>query len=123
MNKTVRVRTGYTKCPYITAGKVYEATVLGDELRLNGVPLRLTDDNGNVIHPNSKKSAHLNWEGDFEILPDGPTIADELAEALEAMTEHYTSLINSGDAGFWDPETEKPVIKSREVLAKYRSTK
>jgi len=25
-------------------------------------------------------------------------------------------LVNSGDAGFWDPETDVPVIQSREAL-------
>ena len=37
-------------------------------------------------------------------------------EALEKMLNHYTSLANSGDAGFWDPETEPEVIQARAAL-------
>ena len=44
----------------------------------------------------------------------------ELADALESMTERYTDLVNSGDAGFWNPETDKPVIQARAVLAKFK---
>ena len=39
-----------------------------------------------------------------------------LLEALEDMTEHYCSLINSGDAGNWNPECEPPVMVSRLTL-------
>ena len=43
--------------------------------------------------------------------------APALLEALEAMTETYTRLVNSGDAGNWDPETEDSVIKARAAIA------
>ncbi len=41
-----------------------------------------------------------------------------LVDALAQMTEHYVSLINSGDAGNWNPEEEPEVIKAREALKK-----
>lgn len=47
----------------------------------------------------------------------------ELVEALRAMTDHYAELINSGDAGFWNPEDEQPVIKARALIAKHTADK
>ena len=35
---------------------------------------------------------------------------------LLKMVNHYVSLVNSGDAGFWDPESEEPVIAARKAL-------
>jgi hypothetical protein len=39
-----------------------------------------------------------------------------LAEALVTMLERYTSLVNCGDCGNWDPETEPAVIGARAAL-------
>lgn len=36
--------------------------------------------------------------------------------ALEALLEHYVGLVNSGDAGSWNPEDEEVVANAREVL-------
>ena len=44
----------------------------------------------------------------------------ELVGGLAVMTERYTSLVNSGDAGNWDPEEELEVRVSRALLAKHR---
>ena len=35
---------------------------------------------------------------------------------LLLLTERYTSLVNSGDCGNWNPEEETIVIKAREAL-------
>ena len=43
----------------------------------------------------------------------------ELREALSAMLKHYVELVESGDAGNWDAETEPEVKQARAVLAKY----
>jgi hypothetical protein len=43
---------------------------------------------------------------------------EELAGALEAMTERYTGLIESGDCGFWDVEGEEQVASARAALAR-----
>ncbi len=43
----------------------------------------------------------------------------ELEKALHNMTEHYADLINSGDAGNWNPEEEPVVISAREQLSKH----
>ena len=42
----------------------------------------------------------------------------EMLEALKAMTEHYVDLVNSSDAGSWNPEEEDVVKKAREVITK-----
>lgn len=40
----------------------------------------------------------------------------KLALALENLLDHYISLVESGDAGNWDPEKEKQVIDARKAL-------
>lgn len=40
----------------------------------------------------------------------------EVKKALRDLLEHYLALANSGDAGFWDPETEEQVINARKAL-------
>jgi hypothetical protein len=39
-------------------------------------------------------------------------------KALEDLLEHYTRLVNCGDCGLWDPETEPEVIAARVALAR-----
>ena len=46
--------------------------------------------------------------------------APDLYEALEAILEKYTQLVNCGDCGFWDPETEGEVIAARSALCRAR---
>ena len=42
----------------------------------------------------------------------------ELLVSLKAMLDRYTSLVNCGDAGHWNPETEPDVISARAAIAK-----
>jgi hypothetical protein len=42
----------------------------------------------------------------------------ELLEALQGLLTKYCSLVKSGDAGFWNPETEVEVKTARAALAK-----
>ena len=43
----------------------------------------------------------------------------ELAhQTLQALLDHYVQLVESGDCGFWDPETESEVIAARALLTK-----
>lgn len=44
--------------------------------------------------------------------------APDLLEALEAFLNWYVHFVNSGDAGFWDPEKDDIVIKARSALSK-----
>lgn len=46
--------------------------------------------------------------------------APDLLEALEGLLDRYTQLINCGDCGNWDPETEKDVIAARAAIHKAR---
>lgn len=43
---------------------------------------------------------------------------ERLRFALEGLLDRYTGLVNCGDCGFWDPETEREVIDAREALAR-----
>jgi hypothetical protein len=44
--------------------------------------------------------------------------APDLLAALRTFTERYVVMINSGDCGNWDPETETEVIAARAAIAK-----
>jgi hypothetical protein len=55
-----------------------------------------------------------------EFTPKLAALAAERADlygALDALLRHYVKLVNSGDAGDWDPEDEAVVIRARQVLA------
>jgi hypothetical protein len=47
--------------------------------------------------------------------------APDLLAALQAMLERYTALVNSGDAGNWDPEIEDAVVDARAAIKKARN--
>jgi hypothetical protein len=42
----------------------------------------------------------------------------DLLAALKDMAVRYTALVNCGDCGNWDPETEPQVVAAREAIAK-----
>jgi hypothetical protein len=42
--------------------------------------------------------------------------AGDVVVALEKMTELYADLVNSGDAGHWNPETETQMIAARAAI-------
>lgn len=44
--------------------------------------------------------------------------APELLEALESVLKNYVSLVNSGDAGNWNPEEEPEVQAALAAIAK-----
>lgn len=41
---------------------------------------------------------------------------ERMRSALEAMLNRYVGLVNCGDCGNWDPETEEEVIDARAAL-------
>lgn len=46
----------------------------------------------------------------------------QLVPALSGMINLYCDLVNSGDAGFWDPEQVPEVIAARAALAPFTDT-
>ena len=44
--------------------------------------------------------------------------APDLLEALKLFVSEYVELVESGDAGFWDAESEEKVKKARAAIAK-----
>lgn len=44
--------------------------------------------------------------------------APDMYEALKAFLKYYVGFVNSGDAGFWDPEKDEIVINARAALSK-----
>lgn len=54
------------------------------------------------------------------LLDEAVSEIDLLRVALNGMLEHYVGLVNSGDAGHWDPEGEAVVVMARAALKNYR---
>lgn len=44
--------------------------------------------------------------------------APDLLAALQTFVGKYVEMVDSGDCGFWDPETEEKVIAARAAIAK-----
>ena len=44
--------------------------------------------------------------------------APDMYEALKTFVAEYVDFVESGDAGFWDPEKEAKVIAARAAIAK-----
>lgn len=44
--------------------------------------------------------------------------AGDAVQALENLLDRYVGLVNSGDAGNWNPEKEQQVIDAREAINK-----
>lgn len=44
-------------------------------------------------------------------------------ECLESFLDMYVALVNSGDAGFWNPEEDEEVIKARTTLKEIKNAK
>lgn len=45
---------------------------------------------------------------------------EEVELALEKLLHKYVRLVNCGDCGNWDPETEPEVIAARRVLGQVK---
>lgn len=48
---------------------------------------------------------------------------ERLVWALSDVTELYCKLINSGDAGFWNPEDDEAIKKAIELLSEIKGEK
>lgn len=44
----------------------------------------------------------------------------DMSDCLEDMTNHYAALVNCGDCGNWNPETESEVIAARKMISEVR---
>ena len=117
--KTIKVRTSYTGCPYITAGKVYEA-----KQKQGWLAPYIINDEGSESHIMAHEALigedcpHLNNEGHWEIVPEGPSLEDELAEALELMTAH-AAMFNRDTDEMWVARRNHAEV----ILTKYKEQK
>lgn len=68
--------------------------------------------------PNRADKPIFQKEADLHLIAASP----ELFEALETFVEEYCALVNSGDAGNWDPEEEPKVIAARAALSRATAT-
>jgi hypothetical protein len=76
------------------------------------------------INPLPKRTSfHVNSfavQGRRDMLHHFATLTEQnerLREAFRFLLDRYTQLVNCGDCGDWDPETERPVIAAREALS------
>lgn len=102
----------FTQGPYeaveVAEGLFHIHSPKGD--RKNPVPIAVVDhhrdgheDTRTVITPANAYLLAASWD---------------IYQALTALVERYTSLVNCGDCGFWNPETDAEVIAARAALAK-----
>lgn len=52
-----------------------------------------------------------------DIHREAADVIDALVAALDTFVSEYVELVNSGDAGFWEPEDEPKVKAARAALA------
>lgn len=45
----------------------------------------------------------------------------DMSDCLDDMTNHYAELINSGDAGNWNPEEEQEVMAARKMVSEAKA--
>ena len=85
-----------------------------DAFTKNVVAIDVPDDGGDIIcsEPDGDASASR-WHANASLIAAAP----DLYEALTLFVAEYCDLVNSGDAGFWDPETETKVQMARSALA------
>lgn len=65
----------------------------------------------------SKSLSDAEIEANIDLICAAP----ELLAACEGLLNKYVSLVNSGDAGFWNPEEEAEVIAARSAIASART--
>jgi len=65
----------------------------------------------------AKQDAYAIGNANAEFIVRAVNSHDALVAALKEITEHYCALVNSGDAGSWDPEGEDEVKHARSALA------
>jgi hypothetical protein len=121
--KTIKVKTDYTGCRTITAGKVYESSDVREYIRCNSIFATIVDDSGAarniIVRHDSERCGWLDGEGIWEILPEGPSMEDELAECLAVMLEKFEARM--GD--FENPEFTPAYVSAKAVLTKYKESK
>ena len=115
MSKTIKVRTSYTGCPYITAGKVYEAEVT----ETGGI---MFVDNDGIWRFSLLYDAACLYGGSWEILPEDPSIADELAEALQNLKAAIGKTPVDISKPGWGAVVAE-LCEADVVLAKYKESK
>ncbi len=104
----MKIRTSYTGCSYITAGKIYDAKPLGD-----GMASIETDNVGMlIVIYRGRKCGHLNSIGTWEIVADAPTYANNLTKAADHIAEALT-LLRAASA---DSETSLQRAAARHMI-------
>lgn len=69
---------------------------------------------GKTIAQTYYSSSDKHAEADTRLIAAAP----DLLKALQVMTATYVELVNTGDAGRWDPEKDVEVIGARAAIAK-----
>lgn len=59
---------------------------------------------------------HADAQEEFDFVINACNNHHALVEALKAVTALWCDLVNSGDAGNWNPEEDEPIMLARKAL-------
>ena len=79
--------------------------------------IRIAHENGGAIadvYSNCLVNTDAECRANAHLIAAAPA----LLEALQAVTSIYVQLVNTGDAGRWDPEMEHEIQAARAAIAK-----
>jgi hypothetical protein len=70
------------------------------------------------LEDDARYSEAGDWESRSDQIVASLNMLPDLVAALAGMLDRYTALVNCGDCGNWNPETEDEVIAARSVLSR-----
>ena len=115
--------SAHTPAPWKAEVNEKSATINILGLHTDYMRCRDSDDHGSIVIVECA-SAMLDDTTYAPMLPEQVAnarliaAAPEMYAALQGLVNHYVALINSGDAGSWNPEEEPVVAAARAALAK-----
>ncbi len=103
------MKTKHTPIPWETGALMTRVEVLPEGWRM---PMCVAD-----CHAKHAPENECERVANAEFIVLAVNNHERLVSALRKMINHYTGLVNSGDAGNWNPETEPQIIEARETLS------
>ncbi len=118
MSKIIKVRADHAGFKFITPGKSYEAHVRPEDPDT----AYITDDGGARIMIRISGCAFLNYTP-WEILPEGPSMEDELAGALSLVSKMGLCWCGRENSNTAVIGHTAECVNAKSVIAKYKESK